>query len=97
MAVRYYPNRVIDRQKIREGGLAGTVVDIRRIFHHILKILGTGMILVPNHPSGDIQPSDADITLPKKIVEAGKLFDIAVLDHLITGAGFYSLADNGQI
>ena len=90
-------NRVIDRQKISEGGISGTVVDIRRIFHHTINILGTGLILVHNHPSGNINPSDADITITKKIVEAGKLFDIAVLDHLIIGAGYYSLADNGQL
>jgi DNA repair protein RadC len=90
-------NRVIDRQNISEGGISVAVVDIRRIFHHMLNILGTGLILVHNHPSGNINPSEADITITKKIVEAGKLFDIAVLDHLIIAVGYYSFADNGQI
>ena len=90
-------NRVIDRKKISEGGISGTVVDIRKIYHHTLNILGTGLILIHNHPSGNIQPSEADITITKKITEAGKLFDIVVLDHLIIGVGYYSLADNGQI
>jgi DNA repair protein RadC len=90
-------SRVIDRYRVSEGGISGTVVDIRRIFHHTLNILGTGLILVHNHPSGNIQPSQADITITKKITEAGKLFDIWILDHLIIGSGYYSFADNGQI
>jgi DNA repair protein RadC len=50
-----------------------------------------------NDPSGNINPSEADITITKMIIEAGKLFDITVLDHLIIAAGYYSFADNGQI
>jgi hypothetical protein len=46
---------------------------------------------------GDESVSETDITITKKIVEAGKLFDIAVLDHLIIGAGYYSFADNGMV
>jgi len=91
-------NRVIDRQKISEGGISGTVVDIRRIFHHTLKILGTGLILVHNHPSGNLNPSDADKSITKNIKEAGLLMEIAVLDHIIIGnTGYYSFADNGMI
>jgi len=55
------------------------------------------LVLISCHPSDNTIPSDADITITKKIVEAGKLFDIAVLDHLIIGAGYYSIADNGLI
>jgi len=71
--------------------------DIRKIYHHTLNILGTGLILIHNHPSGNINPSEADITITKKILEAGKLFDIAVLDHLIIANGYYSFADEGQL
>jgi DNA repair protein RadC len=60
-------------------------------------LTSTGLILVHNHPSGNIQPSDADITITKKIKEAVMLFDIAVLDHLIIADGYYSFADNGII
>jgi DNA repair protein RadC len=59
--------------------------------------LGKGLILVHNHPSGNINPSEVDIAITKKIVDAGKLFDMAVLDHLIIAAGYYSFADNGII
>jgi hypothetical protein len=58
---------------------------------------GTGLILVHNHLSGSINPSEADITITNKIVEAGNLFDIAVLDHLIIAAVYYSFADDGII
>jgi len=90
-------NRVIDSYRVSEGGVTGTVVDIRRIFHHTLNILGTGLILIHNHPSGNLNPSEADITITKKIVEAGKLFDILILDHIIVAAGYYSFADEGQL
>jgi DNA repair protein RadC len=59
-------------------------------------VVRLGFILVYNHPSGNATPSVVDITITKKIVEAGKLFDIAVLDHLIIAAGYYSFADNGM-
>jgi DNA repair protein RadC len=73
------------------------VVDIKRIFHHVFGILGTGLILVHNHPSGNIQPSEVDIEITKRIIEAGKLFEIAVLDHVVIGLGLYSFADNGLV
>ena len=73
------------------------MVEIRRIFHHTLNIVGTGLILVHNHPSGNINLSEADTTITKKITEAGRLFEIVVLDHLIVAEGYYSFADNSQI
>jgi DNA repair protein RadC len=91
-------NRVIDRQKISEGGVSGTVVDLKRIFHGVLDVLGTGLILVHNHPSGNVQPSDNDKRITEKIVEAGKLLDIVVLDHIIvSGPGYFSYADSGLV
>jgi len=90
-------NRVIDRIKISEGGIAGTVVDIRRIFKSVIDLLGSSIVLIHNHPSGNNNPSDQDISITKKIVEAGKLFDIAILDHIIVGIGYYSFADSGSL
>jgi len=55
-------NRIIDRVKISEGGVSGTVVDPKKIFHHALQALASSLILVHNHPSGNLQASDADIT-----------------------------------
>ena len=90
-------NRIISQHKISEGGVSGTIVDVKRIFHLVLNELGSAIILVHNHPSGNTIPSENDISITKKIIEAGKLFDIAILDHVIVGIGYYSFADNGVL
>jgi DNA repair protein RadC len=91
-------NRIICTRKISEGGLAGTHVDPRRIFHETIKAKGTAIVLVHNHPSGNIEPSDADKEITKKISDAGKLLVIQVLDHLIIGQNqYYSFSDNELI
>lgn len=90
-------NRVINRIYISVGGVAGTVVDIKKIFRAVLtNPLVTGIILGHNHPSDNLTPSKADISITKKIKEAGQLMDISVLDHLIiAGNSYTSLADEG--
>lgn len=81
-----------------QGGIAGTVVDHRLIFKKALDCYATSMILAHNHPSGNLKPSGEDITLTKKIAEAGKIMDIKVIDHLIISSeGYYSFADEGMI
>jgi DNA repair protein RadC len=91
-------NRVISRIKISEGGVAGTVVDLKRIFHETLNLLGSALILLHNHPSGNLSPSEADKAITKKIKDAGSLMEIAVLDHIIIGnTGYYSFADEGNL
>ena len=58
--------------------------------------LASAMIVAHNHPSGNLNPSQADKDITYKLKEAGKLFDIPVLDHVIvTGKGYFSFADNG--
>jgi len=90
-------NRVIDRIYISVGGVAGTVVDVKKIFRATLSNpLVAAVILAHNHPSDNLRPSKADIEITKKIKEAGKFLDIAVLDHIIVaGNSFTSLADEG--
>ena len=91
-------NVVIRANKISSGGLAGTVVDTRMLFKEALENLANSIILVHNHPSGTLKPSEADEYLTKKLVEAGKFLEIPVLDHLIfTDRGYYSFADHGGI
>lgn len=91
-------NRVISKQQISTGGMSGTVADPRMIFKAALDEKAVGIILCHNHPSGNVQPSTADIQLTKNITEAGKVLEIGVLDHLIiTQNGFYSFADEGII
>lgn len=91
-----YSNKVITKSQLSKGGITGTVVDIRIVFKIALEQNATSIILSHNHPSGKLQPSDADITITKKIKMAGQQLDIPVLDHLIiTEKGFYSFNDNG--
>jgi DNA repair protein RadC len=89
-------NEVIKKHIISRGGVSGTVVDPKMVFNKALETLGSAIILCHNHPSGNLKPSDADIKLTKKMVEAGRILDIPVLDHIIfTDNGYYSFADEG--
>ncbi|MBC6112641.1 RadC family protein [Pedobacter fastidiosus] len=89
-------NRVLGIVDISMGGLSGTVADPKIIFAIALKGNASGMILCHNHPSGSVRPSEADITLTKRLKEGGKLLDILVWDHLIISEDlYYSFADEG--
>ena len=91
-------NKVIRKVRISEGGISGTVVDPKKVFKFALELHASSIILGHNHPSGLITPSEADIKITKKLVDAGKLLEIAVLDHLIIGQDqFYSFADDGSL
>lgn len=91
-------NRVIKPVQISRGGVAGTVADPKIIFKQALDQLASAIILAHNHPSGNLQPSQADIQLTKKLVEAGKWLDLPVLDHLIlSDYTYYSFGDDGKI
>jgi DNA repair protein RadC len=91
-------NKVIGFSKISEGGIAGTVVDLRMVFQAALKSNASAVIIAHNHPSGNLKPSDADKKLTQKLIQSGKILDIPVLDHLIlTEFDFYSFADNGDM
>lgn len=89
-------NQVIKVEQISQGGVTGTIADPKLIFKSALLNNATGIILCHNHPSGDNNPSSADMELTHKLCNAGKLLDISVLDHLIIGLEtYYSFADNG--
>lgn len=91
-------NRKISILPVSDGGQAGTVVDPKRIFKTALEQNAAFIILCHNHPSGNLKPSDADISLTRKLKDAGIVLDIRVLDHLIIGDDkYYSFADNGLI
>jgi DNA repair protein RadC len=78
--------------------MSGTVADPRLIFKSALEQKAVSIILSHNHPSGNNQPSASDIQLTKNIIEAGKVLEINVLDHIIiTQHGFFSFADEGLI
>lgn len=90
-------NKVKGVYQISQGGIVGTLVDLRILFAVILKSLSVAIILTHNHPSGKLMPSEADKCLTKKINNAAKLFDIKLLDHLIFApdGDYYSFSDNG--
>lgn len=87
-------HRVLSRVRISSGGYTGTLVDVRIILKKALVKSAVGLILVHNHPSGTLSPSQADIDLTRKIAKAAKTVDITVLDHLIvTEKAYFSFAD----
>jgi DNA repair protein RadC len=91
-------NKVLKKIRISEGGVSGTVVDPKKIYKIALDHHSSSLILGHNHPSGNIQPSEADHKITKKIKECGILLDIAVLDHIIVGnEQYYSYADEGSL
>ena len=91
-------NRVLGWAKVSQGGLSGTVADPKVIFQVAIKSNACSIILAHNHPSGNLNPSEADIQLTRKLKEAGVMLDLPVLDHLIVSSeGFYSFADEGLI
>ncbi len=91
-------NKVIAKNKISQGGISGTVMDVRLILKSAIDHLASSIILCHNHPSGNLQPSDADTKITKKMSEAGQIMDIPVLDHIIvTDNAYFSYADEGMI
>jgi DNA repair protein RadC len=92
-------NRVMAMSNISKGGVSGTVVDLKIVFAIALKGRASSIILAHNHPSANLLPSQADISLTKKFKEAGEVLDITVLDHLILSAegAYYSFADEARL
>lgn len=91
-------NKMIGIYHISSGGITGTVCDPRIILGTALKVAAVSVIISHNHPSGNLKASTADIELTKRLVEAGKLMDISVLDHLIVtpeNGRYLSFADEG--
>ena len=87
-------NNTCGYAKISQGGVAGTVVDIRLILKYAIDNLASGIILVHNHPSGNMIASPQDIQISKKLKEAARFMDISLLDSIIISEdSHYSLAD----
>lgn len=84
--------------RISQGGITGTVIDLRLVFKGAIECLATSLILAHNHPSGNLTPSDADIKLTERIKAAGDIMEIKLIDHIILSPdGYYSFADEGKI
>jgi DNA repair protein RadC len=91
-------NTVITTEFISKGDATGTVVNAQQIARRALELKAQAVVLSHNHPSGNLNPSDADVKVTKTIKDALKLFEIQTLDHvIISNEGYYSLSDNGLI
>jgi DNA repair protein RadC len=91
-------NRVLGRYKVSQGGLSGTVIDTRIILKKALDNLASSIIVCHNHPSGNIQPSDADVKITEKLKKAAEMLEIKLLDHvIIADKSYFSFADEGLI
>lgn len=93
-------NKMIGIYHISSGGISGTIADPRLILGTALKVAASGLVMAHNHPSGILKASSADLELTKRLVEAGKLMDINVLDHIIVspeGGKYLSFAEQGLI
>lgn len=91
-------NKVIARERLSHGGTAGTLVDVKLLMKSAIDKLSAGIIVVHNHPSGTLHPSNDDNKLTLRIKQACQLLDIRLLDHLIIAPqGFYSYLDSGTL
>ena len=87
-------NKIIEKTKISQGGIAGTVIDIKIILKFALDKLASSIIICHNHPSGNKSPSNTDIEITRKLKNAAELIDIKLLDHIIIAdKNYFSFAD----
>lgn len=87
-------NEVLKKENISKGGISETIADSKIIFKTAIELLASAIILCHNHPSGNIKPSAADLSLTKKIIKTGSFVDTPVLDHLIIGEkDYFSFTD----
>ncbi len=91
--------RVLDRVRLSQGGVAGTVVDHKLVVKRAVELLASSLILVHNHPSGVAAPSHEDDAVTERVSAAAALFDINVIDHIIVSrsGSSYSFAENGKL
>jgi DNA repair protein RadC len=91
-------NHVLGVNIVSMGGISGSIVDVRMILQGALLANASAIVVIHNHPSGNVKPSCADDTITHRIKQASKIMDIALLDHLIiTKDGYYSYADDGRM
>lgn len=91
-------NKIMGTEKVSQGGIAETPVDVRLLMKKVLDTQSTAIIVSHNHPSGNLQPSQSDIHLTEKIKKACALFDVRLLDHLVIANNeYYSFANEGLL
>jgi DNA repair protein RadC len=91
-------NRVCSKKQVSVGNLDSSIVHPREVFKDAISSLAASVIFVHNHPSGDLEPSSEDVNLTKRLVDAGELLGIPVLDHIIVGdRGYTSLKSRNLV
>jgi len=91
-------NKIIREEVVSVGSLSASIVHPRDTFKAAVRESAAAVIFIHNHPSGDIKPSQEDILLTRRLVQAGEVIGIQVLDHIIIGDGdHFSFRDNGMI
>ncbi|WP_432664228.1 DNA repair protein RadC [Wukongibacter baidiensis] len=91
-------NEIIAFETISIGSLNASIVHPREVFNRAIKKSSAAVILLHNHPSGNPEPSKEDINITRRLIEAGKIIGIEVLDHIIIGDGdYFSLKENSLI
>ncbi len=91
-------NRLLGQLKLSQGGVSGTVIDVRLLLKRALELLASSLIICHNHPSGNLSPSENDKTITSKIRQAAEQMDIRLLDHLIvTDNSYFSFSDEGLL
>jgi DNA repair protein RadC len=92
-------NSVLGIMPVSKGGLFKTVTDVRVILQYAIRVNASGIIICHNHPSGNVQPSESDIAITRKIKESGIVMDIQLLDHLIIvpESNCFSMGDEGIV
>ena len=93
-----HANRVLGIKKISESGVSSTIVDVKIIMQAALLCNASGIILVHNHPSGNLKPSQEDLSITQKIKEASQFFNIQLLDYcILSSTAYISFADDGHL
>lgn len=91
-------NHIISREEISVGSLSASIVHPREIFNIPLRKSAASVILFHNHPSGDPSPSQEDLEVTRRLVDAGNILGVAVRDHIILGDGsFFSFREKGLL
>jgi DNA repair protein RadC len=92
-------NRILGISSLSKGGTTGTVVDVKLLLQYTIKVNAYAIILCHNHPSGSLQPRDADLEITRKVDGSAKIMDVQLLDHLIIvpEGKYYSMQDEGRL
>ena len=90
-------NKIIGVFEVSHGTVNSSIVGVREIFQKALLANAVSIIILHNHPSGDTKPSREDVDITKRIVEAGKILGVQVLDHIIVGDNYCSLKEKGYV